>query len=210
MAPILPHFSFRQMFESVETYYRSQAKIYNTTRWATLFGRNTLSSLFPDLPPESTILDLGCGTGFHINELAQKYKDSSVTGIDQSEEMIRVLLSSKNIHENTRIIKASWQEYLSEDRRFNMILCSYSLTMFKDFEKCIEACYQHLTNNGIMIVVDFNRTHFSVFESWMHFNHVQINKGLFEALNRTFTPIHFDTHKAYSGLWDYSIFYGIK
>lgn len=44
--------------------------------------------LLPDKPLASQIIDLGCGTGYFAEQLADKYRDSELTGVDLAQGML--------------------------------------------------------------------------------------------------------------------------
>jgi S-adenosylmethionine-diacylgycerolhomoserine-N-methlytransferase len=67
--------------------YRFQRHIYDATRRYYLLGRKTLiSGLVP--PPGGTVLEIGCGTGWNLIEIARTYPDASLYGFDVSEVML--------------------------------------------------------------------------------------------------------------------------
>lgn len=192
--------------KDIKSYYQFHSKFYNATRWAFLFGRNLLIKHFPDLPKEAQILDLGCGTGKHLDQLRKRYPDSYVTGVDLSDDMLQFV--------DPTIVKAMEirNEYYTSDsfgeNRFNLILCSYSLTMMDDIRFTLNAIKKHLKPNGILLVADFDSSPFNLFQKWMKKNHVSFEPNLFELLDDFFEVEFKSTRKAFFGLYTYSIFLG--
>src|SRR5262245_31022659 len=73
---------------SVEAYYRFHARIYDLTRWTFLFGRSHILNLLAGTVAPRRILEVGCGTGRNLAELAHRFIDAEVTGLDVSPEML--------------------------------------------------------------------------------------------------------------------------
>ncbi|MBO6524066.1 MAG: class I SAM-dependent methyltransferase [Balneolaceae bacterium] len=190
----------------IKSYYRLHSKFYDATRWVFLFGRDALKKYFPELPDNPKILDVGCGTGKHLVQLQKKYPNADITGIDLSGDM----LSFVN-HKNVASIKLKnelYSENSFKDNEFDLILCSYSLTMVDDLKSTFEDIQKHLKPNGLVLVVDFDSTLFTLFSKWMKKNHVSFEPNLFKLLDEAFEVEIKSTRKAYFGLYSYSIFLG--
>tara|TARA_R110002124_G_scaffold280073_1_gene453113 strand:+ start:10851 stop:11450 length:600 start_codon:yes stop_codon:yes gene_type:complete len=199
------------MFDSVNSYYKFHSKIYDFTRWSILFGRNSILDCLPKLSSEDPkILDLGCGTGKHLTKLAEKYPEAQITGLDASVEMLTKAQAKISLLPTISIQKSSFNEFLSEKNTYDLILCSYSLSMFGDKTPFLADIYSSLKENGTIIVMDFDTTPFPFFERWMNFNHVQISGNLFNELQHLFKIQFHKTKKGYFGLWKYSLFIGTK
>lgn len=196
------------MFDSVNSYYKVHSRIYDLTRWGILFGRNRLLELIPeDFRPER-ILDLGCGTGKHLIKLAERFPDANIIGVDASKEMLNKASSKVKSFDHIELTHTPVNTFLNNSQHFDLIICSYSLSMFGDDHNYLELIHDSLTQNGFVAIVDFDYTPLKVFEHWMNFNHVEISGSLFTELKNTFQVKHSDTKSAYSGLWRYSFFVG--
>lgn len=196
------------MFDSVNSYYKVHSRIYDLTRWGILFGRNRLLELIPeDFRPER-ILDLGCGTGKHLIKLAERFTNANIIGVDASKEMLNKASSKVKSFDRIELAHTPINTYLNNSAPFDLIICSYSLSMFGDDHNYLELIHHSLTQNGLVAIVDFNHTPLKIFERWMNLNHVEISGSLFTRLKNTFQVTHSETKSAYSGLWKYSFFVG--
>lgn len=196
------------MFDSVNSYYKVHSRIYDLTRWGILFGRNRLLELIPeDFRPER-ILDLGCGTGKHLIKLAERFPNANIIGVDASKEMLNKASSKVKCFDRIELAHIPINTYLSNSAPFDLIICSYSLSMFGDDHNHLESIRNTLTQNGLVAIVDFDHTPLKFFEQWMNLNHVEISGSLFTRLKNTFQVTHSETKSAYSGLWKYSFFVG--
>lgn len=190
----------------LQSYYRLHARIYDLTRWSFLFGRNSLRQWFPELPKGARILDLGCGTGKQLHFLQKRYPSATITGIDQSPEMLQI--AGKKISGQVTLRNTLYEPSTFPEHSFELIVASYSLSMVDDLEAVLKALQLHLTPGGYLLVVDFDSTPFHWFNRWMERNHVHFDNRLFEKLQQAFCPQRIKTKRGYWGLYRYSFFWG--
>jgi S-adenosylmethionine-diacylgycerolhomoserine-N-methlytransferase len=141
--------------------YRFQRHIYDATRRHYLLGRKTLiNGLVP--PAGGTVLEIGCGTGWNLIEIARKYPDASLYGIDISEVMLETA--------SRKIAKAGLQSRITLAvgdatafsgsgafgvPSFDRIVASYVLSMIPDWTDAMARSVAHLTPDGSVHIVDF-------------------------------------------------------
>ena len=112
----------------MKSYYAFQAKIYDLTRWTFLYGRKTILKQLPfasDAPIE--ILEVGCGTGVNMVELAKIYPNARITGLDVSGDMLTQ--AAKNLQQYEDRVVLEEKPYGANDEyngKFDLILFSYS------------------------------------------------------------------------------------
>lgn len=101
-------------------------------------------------PQKANILDLACGTGVLINQLALMGYDT--TGIDLSEEMIEVA-KSKNIPGANFIVQNMCSFIL--DEKYDLVTCTFDalnyLTSKVQLMKCFKCVAESLNKNGIFL-----------------------------------------------------------
>lgn len=196
--------------EKLKKYYTYHAPIYDLTRWAFLLGRrksvHTLSNI-ANIQENPNILEIGCGTGKNLKQLAAHYPQANIYGIDLSEPMLRKAqrkLSQKQI----TLINAPYTRNTFPNLKFDLIVCSYSLSMFDNVAGALATITHHLSDHGYLLVTDFYATPFKLFEKWMALNHVDCNLYLYHLLRTNSEPtwkILYDrVFSAYGGLWKYS------
>lgn len=134
-------------------YWDRRAKSYNSAT-VKLFGNANRAIAVKTkgfCSPDSRILDIGCGTGLIISEVAQVVK--SVTAIDSSEKMIeeaRRLNSSKNIDWRTG-------DFYSQSitcGEYDIITAFNLLNYLDNSQKLIEDIYSALPSGGYFISVN--------------------------------------------------------
>lgn len=93
---------FRPAVDEVESLYERFPWLYAFCR-DHLFRDDTeriSAALWPTGPPpaESSLLELGCGPGFYARQLAARFGQLRVTGIDRSERQLRRARSLATVH----------------------------------------------------------------------------------------------------------------
>lgn len=165
----------------------------------------------PALPPQSCILEIGCGTGRNLQRLQSRFPDAQITGIDLSSDMLRV--AAKKV-KGSKHIQLANADFLSDNLSlgsFDLILLSYSLTMFGDQpDYILERISKNLKPNGYVAIVDFNTTSVEWFRKWMNLNHVDFSGSFLPLLQQKFQPLETEVNKVYLGLWNYFLFLGQK
>lgn len=108
------------------------------------------------------ILDLGCGSGIHMNVLKQLgYR---VYGIDNSDKM--VLLAKSKVKNN--VYKMNILDFKIEEK-FDAIISMHSvfnhLQSYEEFETALSNALSHLNSRGIMIIdLDNRRSNDDVYD----------------------------------------------
>ena len=181
---------------ALQQYYKLHAGIYDATRWSFLFGRQRILNLVAGVAAPKRILEVGCGTGRNIAALCRQFPEASITGIDLSASMLEQAYD-RPVHP------------LGEP--FDLVLCSYSLSMFNPgWEQAVACAARDLRPGGLMALVDFHDSPATAFRRWMGVNHVRMEGQLQPLLRSTFQPVIDRLKPAYAGLWRYHLFVGQK
>jgi S-adenosylmethionine-diacylgycerolhomoserine-N-methlytransferase len=198
---------------AIERYYNFHSRIYDATRWTFLFGRTAIlrKAVAAGAQPKR-ILEVGCGTGKNLANLCRHFPQASVTGLDLSDAMLNVARRKVQRWVNRmELIQRAYDAPISTGEPYDLILCSYALTMFNPgFETAIEAAHADLAPGGHIAVVDFHDTRFRWFERWMGVNHVRMQAQLQPKLESLFKPVVNQVSRAYLGVWRYLFFVGKK
>ena len=196
----------------IKRYYQFHSKIYDLSRWSFLFGRRAIIQEIHKLRVPTRILEVGCGTGKNLVGLCRAFPEATITGVDLSDAMLD--MARKNLgHLNDRVtlLSKAYDQPLQAEQPFELILCSYSLSMFNPgWEEAIEYAFQDLSKGGLIAVVDFHDSRFVWFKRWMKLNHVRLDGHLLPKLQYCFQPKTATIRKAYAGIWDYCLFIGGK
>lgn len=191
--------------EVIHRYYRFHAGIYDVTRWTFLFGRRRLIQRLVQESDPRSILEIGCGTGVNLARLARAFPGARLTGIDISPQMLqRARRATAFCGDRVSFIEQPYQGPLKPEGGFDLIVCSYSLSMINPgWQQVLAGCREDLSPGGRLAVVDFNNSAYPWFRRWMGVNHVSMDGQLLSALDRDFSPQLRESGSAYGGLWEY-------
>lgn len=94
------------------------------------------------------IIDLGCGTGELTKMLAEKFEDSTVTGIDNSAGM----LAKAPAHERLSFQIKTIEEQLHKSNRFDLVVANASLQWVDDHRRLFNDIISKLKPGGQLAV----------------------------------------------------------
>lgn len=192
----------------VDAYYRLHARLYDATRWSFLHGRNKLVQLLARHRSPSRILEIGCGTGSNLLALAHAFPQACVTGVDLSPDMLEI--AAKKTAEFGARVQLCQQRYDGPlDGGFDLVLCSYALSMFNPgWQEAIAHARQDLAPGGCIGVVDFHDSPSPFFRRWMGMNHVRMEGHLLPELQNRFETLDARICPSFLGLWRHVLFIG--
>lgn len=170
--------------------YRGQRHIYDLTRKYYLLGRDRLIDGM-DVPDGGNVLEIGCGTGRNLVQIAKRWPDIPLYGLDISEEMLKS--ASANL---LRAGCVDWAILGRADAahfdalslfgraRFDRIMFSYTLSMIPDWQGALRQAAALLSTQGSLHVVDFGMQERlpawfrQGLQAWLNKFHVQRRDGL--------------------------------
>jgi S-adenosylmethionine-diacylgycerolhomoserine-N-methlytransferase len=141
--------------------YRFQRHIYDLTRRYYLLGRSTLiNGLVP--PQGGTVLEIGCGTGWNLIEVARNYPDARLYGFDVSTVMLATAqhkIARAGLQGRTSLAVDDATAFDGERafgvRAFDRIIASYVLSMIPGWTAVMARAVGHLAPGGSLHIVDF-------------------------------------------------------
>ncbi|MBN1865341.1 MAG: class I SAM-dependent methyltransferase [Victivallales bacterium] len=191
----------------LQRYYRMHSCIYDLTRWLFLFGRDECVTGIR-VKGESeirNILEIGCGTGRNLKLLGKHFPEARLTGVDISEDMLKV--ARKSLPGEVSLLKMCYSAPL-EPGGFDLVLCSYMLSMLPDCRNVLDCACEDLRTGGILSAVDFHATRWGTFRRWMEINHVRMEGQLLPELQRRLKDCKIEIKNAYLCFWEYMLFKG--
>lgn len=141
--------------------YRWTRHVYDWTRRYYLFGRDRLIDRIADHSP-GDVLEVGCGTARNLRRLHRRAPDHRLYGMDASTQMLdtarRALQRdgvSSQIHLTHGLAADVGPDMFGRTAPFDVVLCSYVLSMIPDHDTAIRASLQALRPGGTLYIVDF-------------------------------------------------------
>jgi S-adenosylmethionine-diacylgycerolhomoserine-N-methlytransferase len=143
--------------ERLESFYRYQASLYDGFREKFLHGRCELIAHLP-LAPDSTWVDLGCGTGSNLEYIAQHIPEfKQVILVDLSPSLLAIAKERIRRHgwTNVTVLQEDVSKWSLGHHTTDCVTFSYSLTMIPDWFEAIAQAQHMLKPDGTIGVADF-------------------------------------------------------
>jgi len=128
-----------EFFEEYSKMYRSQKGLLGAGEWY------EFQKLLPNLK-NSTVLDLGCGYGWHCRYVIENGA-KSVIGVDLSEKMLEKA-NEINELEGIEYQRNAIEELTFRSGQFNLVISSLAFHYIKDFDMLCRNIYNWLQPGG--------------------------------------------------------------
>lgn len=145
----------------MDKHYRYQRFVYDVTRRYFLLGRRGLIADLKPNPGES-VLELGCGTGWNLVQVARRYPRAEIFGIDISNSMLSTASSSisrAGFAQRIHLAPADATTFSGvetfDKSHFDRIFISFALSMIGNWEDVVARSVQQLAPGGSLHIVDF-------------------------------------------------------
>ncbi len=102
--------------------------------------------------PDLKILDIGCGTGQLIGEIAKRYADVNYLGIDVAENMIEVA-RSKSTGKGIEFRVCAVEDFQTEEI-YDVIICTHAFPYFPDKMEVLKKMAKLCRGEGRIIIVN--------------------------------------------------------
>lgn len=141
---------------AMDAQYRVQRHFYDLTRKYYLFGRDRL---IRDLacPPGGSVLEIGCGTGRNLAQVAKTWHGAALYGLDISEEMLKSARAT--LGEDARLVQGDATGFdaqaLFGTAQFDRVFISFAVSMIPEWKRAVEHAATLVAPGGTLSVVDF-------------------------------------------------------
>ena len=106
-----------------------------------------------NVPADARVLDVGCGSGWATRLLAERAVNGRVTGIDISDEMVRLARESSLIFSNVDYRTVSAEQLPFEDGEFTHAFSMESLYYYANIGTALKEIYRTLRSGGVFVTV---------------------------------------------------------
>src|SRR5438477_4552446 len=103
--------------------------------------------------PDARVLDVGCGSGWATRLLAEYAFNGRVTGIDISDEMVRLARESSRSSAHVDFEVASAEQLPFNDNEFTHVFSMESLYYYRNIPKALSEIHRVLKAGGLFVVV---------------------------------------------------------
>ena len=181
---------------AMDAQYAVQRHIYDLTRKYYLLGRDRLIRTL-DVPPGGSVLEVGVGTGRNLAQVAARYPDARLYGLDISAEMLKsadINIARAGAQARTMLARADACAFDPQwhfgEAGFDRVYVSYSLSMIPDWEAALAQALGVVAPGGSLHIVDFGqqeglpRWFRAMLRTWLAKFHVTPRETLFDAAAR--------------------------
>ena len=105
------------------------------------------------IPPDATVLDVGCGSGWATRLMAKKAREGRVVGIDIADEMIRLARESSTSFTNVEFQVATAERLPFAVAEFSHAFSMESLYYYADMDAALREIRRVLKPGGVFVSV---------------------------------------------------------
>lgn len=110
------------------------------------------------IPDDGAILDLACGTGDFTAELARRWPDAEIDGVDLTPEMLEIARVKLKDAKNVMLFQGDAQNLSGLPRKeYDLIVCAFGFRNFPDKRKALSECRRLLAAGGRLVVLELFR-----------------------------------------------------
>lgn len=157
----------------MKSYYQGRRARNYDRQWRT-FTERTLTVVLPllekvvfpsQLDHRLRILDVGCGTGTLLKQIAKSFPDAELYGVDSSRNMLdqarQALSNLDHVHLVERAVGSREQANLPfEPESFDLITCTNTLHYFTDPVATLQGLRRLLVPMGKLVIEDYTLRRF--------------------------------------------------
>lgn len=140
----------------MDAQYRVQRHFYDLTRKYYLFGRDRLIREL-DCKPGDRVLEIGCGTGRNLAQVAKLWPGVTLHGLDISAEMLKS--AQATLGDGARLAQGDATAFdaqaLFGEAQFDRVFISFAVSMIPEWKHAIEQAARLVAPGGTLAVVDF-------------------------------------------------------
>lgn len=122
--------------------------------WMRYIQREVIRQL--DLTQNSSVLDVGCGTGYTISELSKTISTGKLAGIDLSPNMIARAQRKLSGTENVGFHQAEVEKIPFKNNSFDDVICTEAFHHFSEPSKALQEMKRVVKKQGRIIIADIS------------------------------------------------------
>jgi ubiquinone/menaquinone biosynthesis C-methylase UbiE len=108
--------------------------------------------------PATCVLDIACGTGLLLRNLAERADHPALIGIDRVPAMLDA--AKENIGQAATLLEGEAENLPFDDARFDLITSTNALHYFPDATAALQEMRRVITSGGNLVITDWCRDYF--------------------------------------------------
>lgn len=116
----------------------------------------------------NTILDIGCGNGYFVHQIASQYPEKEFVAIDIDSSMVEYA-HTHNSCKNITYHNKSYEEF-STETMFDVIIARLIVHIIPECRDFFQWIYSHLSYGGALIIIDADDDNYSVYPELPYFS----------------------------------------
>lgn len=134
------------------------------------------------MKPSDRVLDVAVGTADFAIEMLQQDKAQHVTGIDLSEEMIRIgayKAEQRGLSAQMDLQIANAQQMPMSDESYDALTCSFGIRNFADLDAGLSEFHRVLKTGGQLVIMEFSHPQNPIVKALynLYFKHIMTRIG---------------------------------
>lgn len=141
--------------ETVRRWHNQLARIYDR-RWSRYLAR-TLGFLrsWISMPQESSVLDVGCGTGEFERIILSEHPEQRMIGIDVSDQMLAIARQKCSAYPNVRFLSGSASVLPFSNDSFDLVISASALHYFDKPDASLAEMRRVVKPSGSVVILDW-------------------------------------------------------
>ncbi len=130
---------------------------FDRKSWRRDFLRNAQTTVISllDVKPGINFLDVGCGTGWAVGEVAQRAQGKGVFyGVDLSPKMIEKAKENFSGRQNIHFLQADVESIPLDSESFDIIICTNSFHHYPRPDRAVAEMWRLLKRGGKLFILD--------------------------------------------------------
>jgi ubiquinone/menaquinone biosynthesis C-methylase UbiE len=107
-----------------------------------------------DVPAPRSVLDIGCGTGQLLRRASRHFPAATLTGVDASEDMIRVAQAAVPAGAPVSFVEAFAERLPFDDGAFDLVMTTMSFHHWADQPVALREIRRVLAPGGVFLLAD--------------------------------------------------------
>lgn len=133
---------FRERYEEIKKNPHQNCFVYSRKRLNSWLDRS-----LPERGDGKKLLDVGCGTGYHLARYHERGFD--ISGVDGSEDMLK---EARATNPEIEFKQSDVDKLPFEDKSFDYVLCIEVFRYLPDIKPCLREIYRVLKPGGVAII----------------------------------------------------------